>query len=170
VATWYRRRQQRRRLGGGLTGAVAVILRGSSGLRLNPHVHVSLPRRCLPGADGRWRAAVSSSARAHPKGARRRAPGGEDASPGLCSAPQTISSRRFPPRTTWVPTRGEDVEDGPARFRWPQRRSLDDANRVAVRSGSRGAYQGRTRDGRTLFRRGRRAAPDAATNSCSLNF
>jgi hypothetical protein len=40
VAACYRARQQRRGLGGGVCGAVAVIQRGSSDLRLNPHFHV----------------------------------------------------------------------------------------------------------------------------------
>ncbi|MEO8215041.1 MAG: transposase zinc-binding domain-containing protein, partial [Myxococcales bacterium] len=40
VSAWYRERQKRRRLGGGRSGAVAVIQRGSSDLRLNPHFHV----------------------------------------------------------------------------------------------------------------------------------
>ncbi len=36
----YRERQKRRRLDGGRCGRVAVIQRGSSDLRLNPHFHV----------------------------------------------------------------------------------------------------------------------------------
>jgi hypothetical protein len=40
VTGWYRGRQQRRGLRGGACGAVAVIQRGSSDLRLNPHFHL----------------------------------------------------------------------------------------------------------------------------------
>jgi hypothetical protein len=41
VATWYRRRHLDRGLPPGETGAVAVIQRGNSDLRLNPHLHTA---------------------------------------------------------------------------------------------------------------------------------
>jgi len=53
VAGWYRQRQADRGLAGGQCGAVTVIQRGSSDLRLNPHFHaVFLDGVYLAGADG----------------------------------------------------------------------------------------------------------------------
>jgi hypothetical protein len=53
VAAWYRTRQARRGLPDGACGAVTVIQRASSDLRLNPHFHaLFLDGTYRPGRDG----------------------------------------------------------------------------------------------------------------------
>jgi hypothetical protein len=66
VAGWYRKRQELRRVSGGACGAVAVIQRGSSDLRLNPHFHVLFLDGVCQRSRGRGRA-VPPCANAEPK-------------------------------------------------------------------------------------------------------